>query len=95
MLDYLFTVRPLAEDEGSGWLVEFPDLPGCMADCATPEEAIREAEDAARSYIETLRELGRPLPEPTRNTAGYSGRWVIRAPKSLHRRLTDRAKLDR
>ena len=38
---YAFTIRPLEADEGGGYLIEFPDLPGCMADGETVEEAIR------------------------------------------------------
>ena len=38
-----FEMRPLTEVEGGGYLVEFPDFPGCMADGATPEDALREA----------------------------------------------------
>ncbi len=45
---YRFTVRPLTEDEGGGWLIEFPDLPGCMSDGETIEEAIANGEDAKR-----------------------------------------------
>ncbi len=88
--DYPFTVRRLADDEGGGYLIEFPDLPGCMADGATPENAIHEGADALRSWLDTHRELGRPVPAP----ASYSGTWRLRAPKSLHRRLAERAKTE-
>ena len=86
--DYPFAVRPLAAGEGGGYFLEFPDLPGCMADGATPEGAVREGTDALRSWLATHRELGRPIPSP----ASYSGNWRMRAPKSLHRRLAERAK---
>ncbi len=88
--EYPFTIRPLADEEGGGYLLEFPDLPGCMADGETPEEAIREGEDALQSWIETHRELGREVPSPPT----YSGNWRMRVPKSLHRRLAERAKAD-
>lgn len=92
-LDYPFTVRPLADDEGGGWLVEFPDLPGCMADGPTPELAVQEAADAVRSWIETAKAHGDPVPPPSSaGHASYSGRWVIRTPRSLHRRLAERAR---
>jgi len=55
-----FAVRPLSREEGGGYLVEFPDYPGCIADGETPEEAIAEARDALASYLRTLQELGRP-----------------------------------
>src|ERR1043166_7823425 len=60
-LDYPITLRPLTKSEGGGWLAEFPDLPGCMADGATPEEAMREAADAARSWIRTAKAHGDPI----------------------------------
>jgi predicted RNase H-like HicB family nuclease len=51
-----------AEDEA--FLAEVPELPGCMADGQTPEEALRNAHVVARQWIETARELGRAVPEP-------------------------------
>ena len=44
--EYSLTVTPLPEDDGGGCLVLIPDLPGCMADGATIEEAVDEARDA-------------------------------------------------
>jgi antitoxin HicB len=91
--DYRFTVRPLSEDEGGGWLVEFPDLPCCMSDGETIEEAIENAEDAKRCWIAAMKEAGRQIPPPSVEPAqGYSGKWQLGAPKSLHRRLAERAK---
>ena len=94
-LEYPMTLRPLAKDEGGGWLAEFPDLPGCMADGATAEEAMKEAADAARSWISTAKAHGDPVPRPSHaSRSRYSGRWVLRAPKSLHRRLSECAKAE-
>jgi antitoxin HicB len=59
-----FEIRPLSDDDGGGYLIEFPDYPGCMADGETPEAAIAEGRDALASYVATLRELGRPVPRP-------------------------------
>jgi antitoxin HicB len=47
-------VRPLTEDEGGGYLVEFPDLPGCMSDGETIEEAIANGEDAKCCWIAAM-----------------------------------------
>ena len=69
-LDYPFTMHPLAEDEGGGYLIEFPDLPGCMSDGATPEEAIRNGADAVRCWIDAMREAGRPIPAASRAPVG-------------------------
>ena len=57
-----FEVRPLPDEDGGGYLIRFPDYPGCIADGETPEEAIRAGADALRSYKTTLKELGRPVP---------------------------------
>jgi antitoxin HicB len=91
--EYRFSVRPLSEDEGGGWLVEYPDLPGCMSDGGSVEEAIANAEDAKRCWIAAVKEASRPIPPPSAEPAeSYSGKWQLRAPKSLHRRLAERAR---
>ena len=66
---YRFTVRPLAGDEGSGYLVEFPDLPGCMSDGETVEEAILNGIDAMAGWIEAMRAEGHPIPQTARSAA--------------------------
>jgi predicted RNase H-like HicB family nuclease len=58
---YRFAIRPLPEDEG-GYLIEFPDLPGCMSDGATIEDAITNDLDAMRGWIEAMRAEGHPIP---------------------------------
>jgi len=83
-----FEIRPLSEEEGGGYLVEFPDFPGCVADGETPEAAVQEGRDALASYLLTLKELGRPVPEVGEV---YGGQWRQRVPKSLHAALARRA----
>jgi antitoxin HicB len=91
--DYRFTVWPLTEEEGGGYLIEFPDLSGCMSDGETIEEVIASGEDAKRCWIAVMKEAGRPIPPPSVEPAkSYSGKWQLRTPKSLHRRLAERAK---
>ena len=51
-------------DRDEAFLVEVPELPGCMADGATRGEAVCKAEEVIRLWIETARALGRPIPEP-------------------------------
>ena len=46
------------------FLVEVPELPGCMADGQTYAEAVANAEIIIDEWIETARKLGRPIPEP-------------------------------
>lgn len=76
-------------------MIEFPDLTGCMADGETIDEAIANGADAQRSWIETAKEFGDPVPPPSRPPdETYSGRWNMRVPRSLHRRLAERARAE-
>ena len=50
--------------EDQSYIVEVPELPGCMADGATYQEAVATAEVVIEEWIQTARELGRPIPEP-------------------------------
>ena len=88
--EYPFQIRPLTADEGGGYLIEFPDVPGCMADGETPAEAIANGRDALKSVLLTMQEFGDPVPKPG-GAAASSGQWRQRVPKSLHSRLVDRA----
>ena len=51
-------------DEDDAYVAEVPELPGCAADGATYKQALSNAEVVIREWIETARELGRPIPEP-------------------------------
>ena len=51
-------------DEDEAFVAEVPELPGCMADGETYQEALANAEVIMQEWIETARELGRPIPEP-------------------------------
>lgn len=64
-IQYPITIRPLTKDEGGGYLIEFPDLPGCTADDHTIEEALLEAEDALKSWIATAQAFDDEIPEPS------------------------------
>ena len=51
-------------DEDAAYVAEVPELPGCAADGTTYKQALANAEVVIREWIETARELGRPIPEP-------------------------------
>ena len=51
-------------EEDSAFLAEVPELPGCMADGVSREEALRNAETAIAEWVETARELDREIPVP-------------------------------
>jgi antitoxin HicB len=84
---YQFTVRPLSADEGGGYLVEYPDIPGCMSDGETVEEAIANGREALRDCLDVFRESGRKLPKPSIEAA----QWRQRLPRTLYARLKKQA----
>ena len=51
-------------DEDQAFIAEVPELPGCMSDGASYQEALANAEVVIQEWIETAKELGRPIPEP-------------------------------
>ena len=51
-------------DEDDAYVAEVPELPGCMADGSSYQEALANAEVVIQEWIDTARELGRPIPEP-------------------------------
>ncbi|MBK5290359.1 MAG: type II toxin-antitoxin system HicB family antitoxin [Acidobacteriia bacterium] len=84
---YQFTVRPLSKQEGGGYLVEYPDLPGCMSDGETIDEAITNGREALRDCMEVFRESGRKVPKPSIEAA----QWRQRLPRTLYSKLTKQA----
>jgi predicted RNase H-like HicB family nuclease len=84
-LEYPYTVKP---DDGS-YFIEFPDLPGCMTQVEDPAEIAAMAEEIRTLWIEGEYEDGATIPEPV--TKEYSGKFVLRVPKSLHRDLAEAA----
>ena len=88
--DYPINVHPVPEDEGGGFMVSVPDLPGCIADGETIDEAIAEARDAFDAWVMAEMEDKGRLPAPKT----YSGQFVQRIPKTLHMRLAERAKCE-
>ena len=62
MIRYELIIYWSEEDEA--FIVDVPELPGCMADGATYQEALANAETAIQEWIETTRALGRVIPQP-------------------------------
>lgn len=62
MIRYEVIIYWSAEDQA--FIAEVPELPGCMADGATCQAALANVEIIIQEWIETARELGRPIPEP-------------------------------
>lgn len=86
-LPYSITLQPLPE---GGYAVSIPELPGCITQADTADEALDMIEDAKKCWLESCLEDDVEIPEPTRED--YSGRFSLRVPKSLHRYLSELAK---
>ena len=54
--EFRITVRPLSKEEGGGYLVEYPEIPGCMSDGESIEEAIANGREALRDCLEVFKE---------------------------------------
>jgi predicted RNase H-like HicB family nuclease len=68
-LEYPVIIEPLSSDDGGGFYASVPDLPGCMSDGETPQEAITNVQDAIICWIEAAKEAGRSVPKPSRKLA--------------------------
>ena len=94
---YAHIISPLSEADGGGYLITFPDLPGCMSDGETEAEAVENGRDAFIGMVSALADMGREIPPPSfvpeyAAAPEVSGRFVTRLPKSLHAALSARAK---
>lgn len=85
-LDYPMVIT---KDEGV-YFVQFPDLQGCMAHGKTHARAIRMAEEIKEDWIREMLNEGVPVPEPRRDDE-FSGKFIVRIPQALHRRLSEQA----
>jgi predicted RNase H-like HicB family nuclease len=80
-------------DEG-GFVAEHRDLPGCLTQGDTLEDAVESLNVARRLWIATALEHGDEIPLPSTDER-FAGRVLVRMPRSLHRRLFERADSER
>jgi antitoxin HicB len=66
---YAIIVEPLLPEDGGGFIATVPDLPGCMSDGETPQEALQNVQDAIRVWIEAAIDMGHAVPTPTKRFA--------------------------
>ena len=78
------------KDEG-GFVVSYPELPGCITCGETIERAVENAADAKKAWLEAALEEGIEIHEPG-SLEEYSGQFKIRMPRSLHRDLAEHSK---
>lgn len=79
-----FELTPLSAEDGGGWMISFPDLPGCISDGETAAEAIENGAEAEIAWLAAADKWGRPKPKNI----------VTRLPLSLHRELKSQAKIE-
>ena len=92
-LPYRIEVVPISPEEGGGYMATLPEV-GRMAitgDGETPEEAFRDLETQKSERFADYLKKGIPIPEPVPGEE-YSGRLMLRMPKSLHRDLAAQAR---
>jgi len=85
-LPYNIVLRHMNDQSGEYYFATVQELDGCMSDGATIEEAYVNIREAMQGWIETKIEAGLTVPMPI-ETDKYSGKFVVRLPKTLHRRL--------
>jgi antitoxin HicB len=94
-LEYYFALKyPVSLEEApeGGFFIQIKDLPGCLSQGETIEEALEMIEDARHLWIESMYELGNEIPLPgSIKEKQYSGKFNVRVPRSLHRKLDEMA----
>ena len=88
-LPYRMEIIP--DTEEGGYVVSFPELPGCLTCADTLEQAAVNGEAAKREWLIAAMEEGIEIPEPV-SLDDYSGQFKLRIPKSLHHALAAHAK---
>jgi antitoxin HicB len=85
-LPYRVTLVRDMEGNGSGWAAAVEELPGCTSKGSTPEEAVNGLRDAMAGWMNAALEEGREIPKP-KAADSYSGRLLLRMPRTLHAEL--------
>lgn len=75
-----------------GYFAEVKELPGCMTEADSKDEVLSMIDDAMRGWLEIAIQDGGDIPEPADES--YSGKILLRTPRSLHKALLDRAKTE-
>ena len=92
-LPYNIIIRHVTDESGSYYFAKVQELDGCMSDGITVEEVYANIREAMEGWIETKLENGFDIPMPV-DVDNYSGKFVLRLPKSLHARLALEAEKD-
>jgi antitoxin HicB len=93
-LPYSILLHQVEEEGEKYWMAEVPELPGCRSHGSTVEEAVKNVEEAKNDWILDSLEEGEEVPVPV-DRENYSGRFVLRMSRSLHRALSLLAESER
>jgi antitoxin HicB len=90
---YLSLKYPVSIEEApeGGYFIQVKDLPGCYSQGETVKEALENIEEARNLWMESMYEDGNEIPLPGSVEKQYSGKFNVRVPKSLHRKLDEMA----
>ena len=92
-LPYTFKLQEMTDEDGKFFFIKVSELDGCMSDARTMEEAMNNIKEAMEGWIEVALECGDYIPEPI-NVEDYSGKFVVRIPKTLHHKLAHEATIE-
>jgi antitoxin HicB len=83
----------LVRDKDGSWFARVLELPGCMTTGRTEADALANLHDAMKAWVTAALEIGDSVPEPA-SVDQYSGKFMVRLPRSLHRDLVRRADVE-
>lgn len=92
--DYMkmsYRMEIVEDKDESGFVVSYPELPGCITCGETIEAAVANARDAKKEWLEAALEQGIKIQEPD-DLEDYSGQFKLRIPRSLHKSLAEHSK---
>lgn len=90
--DFKYQLEITWSEEDKAYIVNVPELSGCMTHGDTVEVALKNAQEAIEGYIESLEARGLPVPTPL-SEKKFSGKIPLRVEPSLHRNLMTKAKI--
>ena len=90
--DFKYQLEITWSEEDKAYVVNVPELQGCMTHGETVDEALKNANEAIEAYIESLEARGIPIPTPL-SEKKFSGKIPLRVDPTLHRNLMTKAKI--
>ena len=86
-LGYNYIIQPISDESGTYYYARVLELDGCQSTGETFEEAYNNLREAMAGWIEVKLEAGYDIPLP-KEASDFSGKFVVRIPKTLHYRLS-------